>query len=188
MQQTTGNIRRYFYTVERHHLEKRCFRTSCKCQDYPPEGTPPIWAAAVREDWDTFQRCLDEDPLLLFSVTGSVHIYIHDKLDIAPSFYKDLPLIHLVATWSDNERGLRYLVSRAKELQGVVSLKDYINPDYRNGTPLHFAVQWSPNICAIKYLIAEGADIHARNRDGKTPLDYAHTEEAKQFLRERMAM
>ena len=42
------------------------------------------------------------------------------------------------------------------------------------------------NIESIKYLIENGADVHAKTDEGRTPLDFANTEEVKNILREAM--
>ena len=172
---TVHNTVRNFYTIEKFPLGKRCTRTSYKCQNDPPEGTPPIWAAAVREDWNTLKRCLDEDPSLI-SVTGNIHFAGNI------CFYKDLPLIHVVATWSDSGRALQYLVSLGADVNTyhrnskgrfLLSSGANINSYHRGGTPLHFAVRWSSNVDAIRYLISEGANVNAKDTHGRTPLHWA---------------
>ena len=40
-------------------------------------------------------------------------------------------------------------------------------------TPLHAAAAWNPGPGVIEALVAAGADVHARNRDGETPLHAA---------------
>jgi hypothetical protein len=142
---------RYFYTVK-----KTGNRTSYKGQTEPPEGTHPIWFAVVREDWMTCKRCLDDDPSLI-AVTGSVLVVG------GINFYKDLPLIHVIATWSDSGRALRYLIA----------LGANVNAYHRCGTPLHFAVRWSADIEAVRYLISEGANVNAKDNHGRTPLHLA---------------
>lgn len=145
------NCVRYFYRIERNGK-----RTSRIGQHDPPSGTPPIWVAAVREDWNTLKRCLDDDPSLM-SVTGAVHI--------AGGFYfhKDLPLTHVIATWSDNGRALRYLTSMGAD----------VNTYHRVGTPLHFVIRWTQSVDAVRHLISRGANVTATNNLMRTPLHLA---------------
>jgi ankyrin repeat protein len=50
-------------------------------------------------------------------------------------------------------------------------------------TPLHYAARYNSNVDVLKYLIEKGADINAKDYNGKTPLDVANTKEKKQILR-----
>lgn len=58
-----------------------------------------------------------------------------------------------------------------------------INPKNKyNITPLHFAVDKNSKETA-KLLISAGADVNAETGWGKTPLDYARTQEMKTLLK-----
>ena len=45
--------------------------------------------------------------------------------------------------------------------------------DYDDNTPLHAAAWWG-NPYTAEWLLQKGADVTARNKKGKTPLDVAH--------------
>ena len=55
-----------------------------------------------------------------------------------------------------------------------------------DNTPLHTAAKWNPHVEVVKYLIERGANVHAENKDGKTPLDVADTDEKKSVLQDAM--
>ena len=58
----------------------------------------------------------------------------------------------------------------------------YINAiDAYGNTPLHLAVAWKRfDVCIL--LIAHGANVNARNHDGKTPFDYARSNAMRDLL------
>lgn len=128
--------------------------------DEPPAGTAPIWADAVRGDWESFKRRLDQNPWLK-TVTGSIELCA----DCVPCSmdYDNLPLIHLLAALSDGGWALRYVISFE------------VDPNTRHewGTPLMFAIQWSSKMDNIDYLISNGACVNVQNEHYGTPLHYA---------------
>ncbi len=56
--------------------------------------------------------------------------------------------------------------------------------NHHGRTPLHLAAEENadPNHAALKTLIAAGADLHATDADGKTPLDLASTPEKREII------
>ena len=124
--------------------------------------------------WNTFKRCLDDDPSLV-SVTGTVHFAG------TLCFHKALPLIHVITTWSDAGRALRYL---------MYSGADVHVKDKRGRTPLHWSAGYNPDVAVAKCLVAHGADIHAEDCRGLTPFDvsfrYAKSDEVGLYFLELM--
>jgi len=83
--------------------------------------------------------------------------------------------LHL-ASQRSNIHTIKYLVS--KQHAHIDAM------DNKGNTPLHDAASYSgSNIQTNKILVELGADLNAKNTDGRTPLDLARTDEIKQFLK-----
>ena len=63
---------------------------------------------------------------------------------------------------------------RLDAVRALVEAGAYIDaPDADDDTPLHFAARDDVPIAVLRFLIAEGADVHGTNMGGATPLHYA---------------
>jgi ankyrin repeat protein len=68
-------------------------------------------------------------------------------------------------------------------------IKNGINVNVKNNagnTPLHSAAAVNPDVAVVRYLIAQKADVKARNNDRKTPLDVANTDEKRSIIFEEI--
>ena len=57
----------------------------------------------------------------------------------------------------------------------------------RGETPLHHAAWDNPNVAVLEYLISQGANVHAKDKEGLRPLDLVvGNKEKKRVLRDAM--
>ena len=167
---TTGDVQAVDAIPKARNLFRKFFHYGRDfLQSTPPEGTHPIWVAAVNKDWETLKQCLDQDPSLI-TMRGTFAIVNKELRGSSYSDFSNITLLHVVATWSDNVEALQYLISLGMDV-------NIANDE--NVTPLHTAVTWTSNMDVVKYLISAGADVNARTTsgdpeiDGRTPLYYA---------------
>ncbi|MDR0521970.1 MAG: ankyrin repeat domain-containing protein [Planctomycetaceae bacterium] len=56
----------------------------------------------------------------------------------------------------------------------------------QGGTPLHYAASHNPNVEVLKYFVNyNGANINAKDNNGKTPLDVADIDEKRRILEQK---
>lgn len=167
------NFTRKFYCEKHSHMDNHGY------MDDPPEGTPPIWAAAIRGDWKLLKHCLDEDPSLIATRGDFIAC---ENGDFGPTYCwnHNVTLLHIVATWTDNLEALRYLVSLGAKVNARAD---------QNRTPLHIAVVWASKIDVVKYLIFKGAKVNSRTTNkrsssvsGFTPLHLADDVNVAKYL------
>ena len=140
---------------------------------------PPIWEAAKSGHWDTVKDLLQRDPSLI-NVTGK---YRGEN---------KVSLLHFAVVRNPDIELLKYLVSLGANVNASFEVTIYNEKGRRacclfTPSPLHLAVS-DNRIEVLRFLVSNGADVHAKDRDGKTPLDVARSEEAKRILREAMGL
>ena len=101
-----------------------------------------------------------------------------------------MSLLHFAVVRNPDIELLKYLVSLGANVNASFEVTIYNEKGRRacclfTPSPLHLAVS-DNRIEVLRFLVSNGADVHAKDRDGKTPLDVARSEEAKRILREAM--
>ena len=71
---------------------------------------------------------------------------------------------------------MKYLVEQGADVNAKSVQRGFVS-----WTPLHFVAQ-GRSVEELQYLISHGADVFAKDDDGKTPLDVAASEERKRIL------
>jgi len=82
-----------------------------------------------------------------------------------------------VAASSGNLEVLDYLVSKRANMHKAIN--------WHHWSPLHAAAS-SNHMEVVKYLVTHGADLEARNREGKRPIDLAKTDCIRTYLQNEM--
>ena len=130
--------------------------------------TPPIWEAAINEDWDTVKEWLQRDPSLI-NITGKHEGYEMSLLHFAIGQEQDLQLVeYLVSLGADVNAQFNV---RKPDIDDKGELRGY--GIYPTPPPLHFAaIQDNTNVDVVLFLILQGANVNATDHDGRTPLHY----------------
>ena len=84
---------------------------------------------------------------------------------------------------STDDRSTAKKTYRSLSLQALIKAGAIVSSRNDKGkTPLHVAASWS-NLFGAKFLLENGANINLKDKDEKTPLDYAESEEMIKLLK-----
>lgn len=129
----------------------------CRVNDLSTAGESPLMAAAEKGNLELIQLLLEKGADLNHNdYMGQTALHYAVKHDPATTSY------------------INYLKDKSHAVQKLIDLGMDVNAvDFNGNTPLHAAIKQG-TLEEVKVLLANGADRHAKNFMGKTPLDYVY--------------